>query len=259
MPVASRPAVMALSADVVSGREFLDDFDIRGEARARESPLEQVMAQQSRVRRPAGEGALERVEIVDALSRVRPLAEHVLVDVRNSGGIGIDPAGAREYALKQRTLAAFGQRRRHPRLKHGVAFHDPAALRIDARPIERMRHLADQPPDRVARQSRVRVQRDDVSDVLRRRRCGGAKVDEGGVRRAAQQPVQLMKFAALAFPTDPSPFTVVPNAPAVQQEKSRARRGRAVTSVEAFYAFAGKSDQLRVAVCMFGVGVDPIR
>ena len=237
---------MTLSADVVSRREFFDDFDVRGEARASERPLEQVMAQQSRVRGPAREGALERIEIVDALAGVRPLAEHVLIDVRNSRGIGINPAGAREYALKQRALAALGQRRRHPRLKHRVAFHDSAALRVDARPIERMRHLADQPPDRVARQSRVQIQREDVSDVLRRRRRGGAEIHEGGVRRAAQQPIQLVKFAALAFPTDPSPFTVVPDAPAVQQEKTRACRGRAVTSVEALYAFAGKSEQLRV-------------
>ena len=32
LPVASRPAVMTLSADVVSRREFFDDFDIRREA-----------------------------------------------------------------------------------------------------------------------------------------------------------------------------------------------------------------------------------
>ena len=113
--------------------------------------------------------------------------------------------------------------------------------------------------NRVARQSRVRVQRDDVSDVLGQRRCGGAQVDEGGVRRAAQQPIQLMKFAALAFPTNPSPFTIVPNAPAVQQEKTRPGRSRSVTSVEDFDAFAGKSNQLRVAVCMLGIGVGPIR
>ena len=122
-----------------------------------------------------------------------------------------------------------------------------------------MRHLADQPPDRVARQARVRVQRENISDVLRRRRCGDPEIHESGVRRAAQQPIQFVKLAALAFPTDPSPFAVVPNAPAVQQEKTRARRGRTVTSVKAVYAFAGASEQLRVAVHMLGVGVDPIR
>ena len=57
-----------------------------------------------------------------------------------------------------------------------IAFDDPAGAGVEARPVERMRHLADQPADRVARQARVGVERDDVADVgghgrrLRRRR-----------------------------------------------------------------------------------------
>ena len=45
LPVSARPAVVTLGAHVVSRRKIVDDLDIRGEARARESPLEQVMAQ----------------------------------------------------------------------------------------------------------------------------------------------------------------------------------------------------------------------
>jgi hypothetical protein len=45
LPVSARPAVVTPGAHIVSRRKIVDDLDIRGEARARESPLEQVMAQ----------------------------------------------------------------------------------------------------------------------------------------------------------------------------------------------------------------------
>ena len=51
-----------------SREKLLDDFDIRGEARARKSPLEQVVAQQCRVRSPARERALERINLINAFS-----------------------------------------------------------------------------------------------------------------------------------------------------------------------------------------------
>ena len=59
---------MAKSADVVAGREFLDDFDIGGEAGAREHAFEQIVAEQSRVRRPAGERGFESVDVIDAFA-----------------------------------------------------------------------------------------------------------------------------------------------------------------------------------------------
>ncbi len=64
------------------------------------------------------------------------------------------------------TFAPHRQRRRDPRLQHAVAFDDPAARHVEARPVERMRHLADQAAHRVARQPRVGVERDDVADAL---------------------------------------------------------------------------------------------
>ena len=121
---------MTPSAHIVSRRKIVHDFDIRGEARACERPLEQVMAQQGRVRSPARKDVLERIKIVDAFSSVRALAEQVLVDVGDSRGIGIDAAGARKDTLKQRTFAAIGKRGRHPRLKDRIALHDRAALRV---------------------------------------------------------------------------------------------------------------------------------
>ena len=77
------------------------------------------------------------------------------------------------------------------------------AVGVEARPIERVRHFADQPADRVARQPGVGVERDDVADAVGHRWRLPAEAQEAGVGRAAQQPVQLMQLAALAFPADP--------------------------------------------------------
>ena len=258
MPVSARPAVMTPGAHIVSRRKIVHDFDVRGEARARERPLEQVMAQQGRVRSPARKDALERIKIVDAFSCVRALAEQVLVDVGDSRGIGIDAARARKHALKQRTFAAIGKRRRHPRLKDRVALHDRATLRVVTRAVERMRHLANQTPDSVTRQLRVRVQRDDISDVFRGRWRCAADVHEGGVCGPSQKPVQFMELAAFALPADPAPLALVPDAPAVQQEEAWARGRRAITSIEAFNAVACDSDKFRIAFRSIDVRIDPI-
>ena len=47
-----------------------------------------------------------------------------------------------------------------------MPFHDPVGSFIEARLVERMRHLADKPSDGVARKHSVGIERDDVADVL---------------------------------------------------------------------------------------------
>ena len=214
---------MANGADVVAGREFLDDLDIGGEAGAREHAFEQIVAEKRRIRRPAGERSFEGVDVVDAFARIGAFAEQILIDVRDSRGVGIDSAQAGEDALEQRAFPADRQRRRDARLQHRVAFHHPAGGCVEARPVQRMRHLADQAAHRVARQPRVRVERHDVADIGGRDRRPGADVDEGGVGRGAQQPVQFVQLAALALPADPPRFAFVPDATAMQQQKARRR------------------------------------
>ena len=73
LPVAARPAMVAQRADVVAGGKLLDDLDVRGEAGAGEHALEQVVAEQRRVRHAAGERGLEGVDVVDALAGVGAL------------------------------------------------------------------------------------------------------------------------------------------------------------------------------------------
>ena len=106
LPVAARPAVVAQGADIVARRKFLDDLDIGGEAGAGEHALEQIVAEQRRIRRAAGQRGLESVDVVDALAGIGAFAEQVLIDVGNRRGVGIDAAQAGEDALEQRAFAA---------------------------------------------------------------------------------------------------------------------------------------------------------
>ena len=169
LPVAARPAMLACRGDVVAGGKLLDHLDVGGQARAGEDAFEEIVAQHRVVGHAAAQRGLEGVDVVDALAGVGALAEQVLVDVRHRRRIGIDAAAAGEDALEQRAFHADRQGRRDARLQHAVAFDDPVPGGVETRPVERMRHLADQALDRVARQSRVGVERDDVADVGRQR------------------------------------------------------------------------------------------
>ena len=258
LPIAASPALMTSGAHIVARRKFLDDLDVGREARARKRPLEEIMAQQGCVGRPPGERRLEVVDFVDAFARIGTLAEHVLIDVGNGRGIGIDAAGAREHALKQRAFATLGKRWRDPGLQHCVALRDDAELGVEPRLIERMGDLANQPPHRFARQPRIGVEGQHVFDVLRKPLNAGESL-EARVRRAAQHAVQFVKLAALSFPTDPTLLAVAPNAPTMQKQEARAARRGAVSFVETIDSCLSGGQQRRIARTALVAGIGPIR
>ncbi len=184
LPVAPRPAVLAPGRDLVVGGELLEELDVGDEPRAREDPLEEVVAQERVLGDAILEGGGERGHVVDALAGVRALAEEVLVDVGGRGRVGIDPGRAGEDPLEERAVAIRGDRGRDPGLQDRVAVHHAARARVEDRPVQRMGHRADEAIDRAARQARVRVEGDDVADAgghrgrrarqrleRRRRRC----------------------------------------------------------------------------------------
>ncbi|WP_425128606.1 hypothetical protein [Burkholderia metallica] len=189
------------------------------------------------LRHAAGEHRLERIDVVDALARIGAFVEQVLVDIRYGRHVGIDAVRARRHALEQRPLVAACEGRRDARLKHAVAFDDAPARRIEYRPVERVRHLADQAAHGIAQQPRIGIERDHVAHVRRHARRPACLRDERRVRCAAQQPVQLVQLAALALPAHPASFAVVPHALAVQQQEApafaRRRRIKAIQPVDA--------------------------
>ena len=201
------------------------------------------MAQQRVLRDPAIERRLERVDVVDALSGVGSLAEQVLVHVRDGGRVGIHAAGSRERPLVKRALAAHREPGCYPWLQDGVAARDTLLGCVETRPVQRVRHLADQPQHRVARQPRVGIERDDPAHAGRH-----GRVDECRVGSAAQQPVQLVQLAALALPPHPDALAGVEHPAAVQQQEPGPARAGAVAAVQGLDLCGRKGEQRRIPV-----------
>ena len=87
--------------NIIAGGKLLDDLDIGGETSAGEDTFEQIVAEKRRIRYPAAESGLERINVVDALADIGAFAEQVLVNVRDGTGIGVNPALAGEGSLEQ--------------------------------------------------------------------------------------------------------------------------------------------------------------
>ena len=61
---------MAQRGDIIAGRKFLDDLNVRRQAGAREDAFEQIVTEQGGVGGAAGEGGLEGVDLLDTLAGV---------------------------------------------------------------------------------------------------------------------------------------------------------------------------------------------
>ena len=175
------------------------------------------MAEDAVFREAAAEGALEGVDVVDALADERTFAEYILIDIRHRPGVRVDAGFAAIEPGQARTVGA-GQADRHPRLQDAVAADHALAGFVIARTIERMRHGADELARGIARQLRVGVERDDVADPGQRRRIADHQ-RKGVARPATQQGVQCGQFAALALMAHPDAFLRIPAARAMEQEK----------------------------------------
>src|SRR4030042_549472 len=66
------------------------DLNVRDERGAGINSFEEVMGKKGVLGHAIFEGGHERVHVVEPLAREDPLAEKVLISVRNSGGVGID-------------------------------------------------------------------------------------------------------------------------------------------------------------------------
>src|ERR1700722_17294384 len=114
---------------------------------------------------------------------------------------------------------------------------------VEARKVERMRHFADQPANRVARQLGIGIQRDDIADARRSKGQRLADPDEIRIGCAAQEAVQLVELAPLALPADPAGLTLVPYPPAMEQQEPRSPRRRAVALIKARHALGCRREK----------------
>ena len=86
--------MVAAGGHLVVGGEFLEEIHIGRQPGARKRTLEEIVAEESVLRNLPLEGRLEGIEVVDPLSRVRPLPEEILIHIGDRGRVRIHTSGA---------------------------------------------------------------------------------------------------------------------------------------------------------------------
>ena len=139
-----------------------------------------------------------------------------------------------------------------------MTVHDDAGPRIEIRPVQRVRHLADQAFGGSDRQTRIRVECHDIADVGGQHRHVAFDRHERRIGGATQQPVEFVQLAALALPADPPGLAAIPDAPAMQQEEARAIPHRPIQGVQPRNAGGCLAQKCIVAGCMLRFAVLPV-
>ncbi len=207
LPVSPDPAVAPRIVLAVTGREILDQPDVARQSGAGVGAFQEVVAQNPVLGQAAGQGARERVDIVDTLPRERTLLKEILVDVGNRPRIGIDSGFAAEdhgvHGAPRRAQAGD-----HPGLENRVAARDPLFRPIGAGRVERMRHRLYEQPGRIAGKLGIDVERQDIFDPREHRGIAGRQ--QGRRFGRAQGVVQRLEFPPLPFVAHPELFPRVP-------------------------------------------------
>ena len=260
LPVTPHPPMVAAGGHLVVGGKFLKEIHIGRQPGARERTLEEIVAEESVLRNLPLEGRLEGIEVVDPLSRVRPLPEEILIHIGDRGRVGIHTSGARDDPLVRRASRACRQGRREAGLQDREPLDDTFLAGIETRPIQRVRHRPDQAAGGSPGQPGVGIQCDDVAYALRDRGLPTVDWNERGVPGAAKKPVQLMELPAFSLPPDPLALLLVPETPTMQQKESLPAAGRTpVPRVEARDAVGQRGQEILVTGHPLIGRVRPIR
>ena len=164
MPVATHPAVLAPRVGQHARGEVVHQLDVGDERAARVQALEQIVREKRVLRHATLERGGEGVDVVESLTREAPLAEQVLIRVRDRGRVGVD-AGVPGIGARERRAGGARERDADPRLEDPVALDDAPQLGVEARAVERVLADPDQAPRRFAWEMRVAVERDAVADA----------------------------------------------------------------------------------------------
>ena len=114
-----------------------------------------------------------------------------------------------------------------------------------------MRQLSYQPARGVAGELGVGIKRQDKADSFRKL---AADDNKARINCTAEQAVQLMELAALAFPAHPLVLLRVPLPRAVQQQEPVG----AVAQIEAQNSVQSDVQEIRIGWCMFRAGISPV-
>src|ERR1044072_8220252 len=206
-------------------------FYIRHERGTRLDTFKQVMTEQRVFGHAFGERAREGVHVVQAFACESAFAEKVLINVRGSGRVRVTPRVTREGSRETRERGTL-QRDADAWLQDAIAARDALHTRVELRTVQRVFGDADETAGRVARQLRVGVERDDVTN-LREQFGAGRRDDVARVARSAQKAVELLQLTAFTLPAHPLPFARVPLSLALKEvEALEAGRVHAVARVQ---------------------------
>ena len=247
--------MLTRGVDGVAGRVVLDQFDIGGQGGTRVGPFEEIVAEHGVLADAVLERRLHGVDVVEPLAGEAALAEHVLIEVGHGEDVWVHAAVDRTDALEERSLVAGRQRRRHARLQDAIAGNDAPGQRIEHGAVQRVAELADETRHRVAGHARVGVERHDIDDALRQRRVGG---HERRVAVAAQQQVELVQLAALAFPAHPAALGFVVEPAPVEQVEARRLCAR-IDGIKACDAGVRVFEEFEIARALLILAVRPVR
>ena len=227
LPVAARPAVVALGVVYVVAGVVVEELHVVDEAAAYVAPLEQVVAQDEVLREGPLEHLLEHAQVVDALAAERALVEDVLIKLEAGGGVHVKATQAGKE-LRIAALVGYLHVDVHPRLHDAVAAVHPAPVGAQPRAVQRVRHGAYELLRRVEHQLGVRVEGDDElyvghralapgADSLAAEPCGTLSV----ARLAEQQVVEMQYGSALALVAQPCALALAPRTAAVDEVEYR--------------------------------------
>ena len=243
-------------SDLVVRREPLEELDVGDQSRPAQDSLEQVVTEE-RFSGPAFQDPGKCLDVIDALAGVRAASKEILVDIGGRRCIGIDARRAGGEPLEERRVAIGRHGGSDTWLKDRIALDDPARVRIEDRPVERMGHRPHEANGGASRQARVRVEGDHVSDRHRHVQPGPHE------RRAVvpqEQLVELLELATLALPSHPLALAGIPDAAAVEQEESGPRGGNGTMApVEPVDPLDGGLEQPIISRHAFRRRVHPVR
>ena len=243
LPVAPDPAMATAHFGGETRGVVLMQLHIRDQRRAGIAAFHQIVTQDEILRETPGRGLPERVHVVDAFADVGPLGEQILIHVGHLARVGIDPRFAGAELGEPRAIGRE-QADGRARLQDGVALDHAAGRRIEPRPVQRMRHRADEFAGGIARQTGIGVQREDVSDRGEDRQIAD-DLGERFARTAAQQRVELLQLAAFAFVAHPEALVRIPDTRPVEQMEDGHALG-AVPRIQGLDAVARQAQQVRV-------------
>ena len=108
LPVSAGPTVLTCSDGLITRGKFVKQLNVRGQGDPGKNTFEKIVAQEGVLGHFPRQRRFKGIDVVNAFAGVRAFLEQILVNIRNSRRIGIDPTRAGEDPLRERTFRSIG-------------------------------------------------------------------------------------------------------------------------------------------------------